>query len=245
MSPPRGRPKKTSLERVQTVVWCRAVIGESGLTPYALEKKFSWPGTQETFRQTSLWKKYLNGTATPGKSASTLGLIERVDEQYPETARIFYHPLWRALDPAVLTHIELRALFLALPMVYQDVVFVAPGWNRFWRKPRRDASEVDEIAHPSFIDQLAYVACLLREAEIVQDARGHSDYLVMLFRLMKDDTRQDRLMSGVTGQLAAELAIRWRETIYPREGRSAKVAVFKAGVAGQVELSIVDCAKMA
>lgn len=47
-----------------------------------------------------LWSRYLRGETLPQSATTRRGrtLIERLDAEYPGTAEIFFHPIWRLLD---------------------------------------------------------------------------------------------------------------------------------------------------
>lgn len=47
-----------------------------------------------------LWSRYLRGETLPQSATTSRGrtLIERLDTEYPGTAEIFFHPIWKLLD---------------------------------------------------------------------------------------------------------------------------------------------------
>ncbi len=126
----------------------------SRLTAYALEQKFSSASQGVQTASSSLWKKYSKGTATPGKTKKSVGLIERVELAYPGTARIFRHPLWDALDRRVLTHIEVHQLFMGLPFEYRSRILAEFGGARFWRSPDVGWPKLSEVAGGPSADRL-------------------------------------------------------------------------------------------
>jgi hypothetical protein len=91
-----GRPKRRKIEIIKTKCWFYVVQNISGKTANALAKEFSPEQfrvvNKERFKPTQ-WYKYKKGSVTPSQS-----LIDRVEDSYPGTKRVFDYILWVLLD---------------------------------------------------------------------------------------------------------------------------------------------------
>lgn len=213
----RGRPKRTKLDLLRTQVWFRAVTSASGLSAYALEKKFSAARSGGDFQATSSWTKYGRGAATPSHIASGLGLVERVDSHYPGTGSWFHHVLWRALDPKPLYHEELRFLYEGLPSEIRAALLHPHPGNRFWRRPLPRNRYYLVTGDETTIDTAAAFACMARDAEISQDQETHLEALQSLQSCLRS-LEKDPIMGVAALPLQALVASAWSGTIYFRKG---------------------------
>ena len=209
----RGRPLRTELDRMRVQVWFRSVVTQSGKNSTELASQFNDAAKGRAFAPSSLWSKYSRGDASPGHPTYGMGLVERVDAEYPGTGRWYRHALWRALHPDPLTHVELRSLFEMLPQELRSALLHPFPGNRFWRKEPVSRIFLEELLSSPSIDSAACLACIAREAEINQDQLTH-ELAFQALQMVAADLMADPIMKIASFSLNSWIARAWEGTIY-------------------------------
>lgn len=216
-----GEDPKIRSMRVR--VWVRAVRLASGLSLAELEEEFSqpWSGPKPSVRS-CIWDKYYRGEVVPRtklRSKEGPSLVERVEKEYPGTAKWLSSPLWRALDIAPIDMGEIRDLYEELPDLFRSI-FIAPPHEEseiFWRRPVDLIDTYRILALLSEQDALhAFMTILImiKEAETTQNQDQHA-LGVNRLQECKDKLRKEPvLQEGFLGEIYDYLDERWEEIHY-------------------------------
>lgn len=167
MPKPRGRPKKSLLERLRVIYWSHQVLAASG--------RSTADGFEKLFRRTDgaiwiprgSWSRYLRGEISPqgAKDKDATSLVRRFDKRYPGTAPVFHHPVWQLLDFQQFYSPEaLVTMYMRLPAaVWHQFVStkqeaggnLLPDDIHFWRSSRRPQERIERLNGLTDLDGVA------------------------------------------------------------------------------------------
>lgn len=228
-----------TLKRIQVQTWFLAVAKASGKTAAALEREFheidqhgsenhadgeggKLPRVEDDARRmrsklpAGCWHRYKHGVVSPrsgDRPDGKPGLVERVDQRYPGTARVFHSALWRVADYAPMEMSEIRKVFEGFPEGIRSYFVVPPGAPNeiFWRhrgenewigKLTDSGSGVGQLSDCLPMDHLTAMLALIKEAETTQDPWKHAYWVRIAKRWMA--TRDETILgsSGLLSELA-------------------------------------------
>lgn len=180
-----GRPHKSAASAFRVMTWFNAVALASGLTACQLDMKYAEKHQVKRLRdgvqRPCIWDKYRHGTVGPsikprkGKSES---IVQRVEQEYPGTARWLSLPLWFLLEAEQVTMHELYQIFSGLDATVNALLLypTLPEEGLFWQKSVRDTeSLVETLFKMNSLDATTALVGLIREAEICQDQNLHQE----------------------------------------------------------------------
>lgn len=180
-----GRPRKGEASAYRIMTWFNAVSLASGLTACQLDMKYAEKHQVKRLRdgvqRPCIWDKYRRGTVGPsikprkGKSES---IVQRVEREYPETARWLSLPLWRLLETEQITMPDLHQIFSGLDGTVRDLLlYPTPHKDGlFWQKSWHDIERlVESLFKLNSLDATTAMVGLIREAEICQDQFLHQE----------------------------------------------------------------------
>lgn len=115
---PRGRPTTPVSQRLRTLFWADGVMACAKVSTTAeFESLIARERGLNVRLSSGLWSRYLRGEAAPaGARLDSSGtLVEKLGRIWPETRRLFEHPVWDLLEwPPVLDLKCLYGHYLAL-----------------------------------------------------------------------------------------------------------------------------------
>lgn len=182
------------IRKMRVQAWFRAVVQTSNKTPHELERQFTESESDKKVKRSCVWGKYRRGEVVPRSGPKQDGgsnLVDRVEEEYPGTAKWLTLPLWRLLDTAPMEMSEIRRSYESLPPAMRGM-FILPNADisaTFWRRGELNGRDCDVLLRFESIEGFTAVATMLRESECTQNKAQHrlcaknvADYLK---RLMK------------------------------------------------------------
>lgn len=180
-----GRPRKGEASAYRIMTWFNAVSLASGLTACQLDMRYAEKHQVKRLRdgmqRPCIWDKYRRGTVGPsikprkGKSES---IVQRVERDYPGTARWLSLPLWRLLEAEQITMHDLQQIFNGLNATVRGQLLypTIPEEGLFWQKSLRDTERlVETLFKLNSLDGTTALVGLIREAEICQDQFLHQE----------------------------------------------------------------------
>lgn len=162
--------------RVHT--WVRAVRLKSKLSLIELEELFTDSKSSNKNSRSCIWDKYNRGDVAPRIGVKPNGefhLASRVEKHYPETLQWLISPMWRLLDKAPMSMIEIRTLYENMPGPIRSL-FVEPDYKIkgiFWRRILDTESCIEEIKKFETLSAFIALLTLVKEAETTQDQWTH------------------------------------------------------------------------
>lgn len=172
-----GRPKRPPgqhfLDVQRTTTWLEAVLQASGLSVADLDVMF-WirPKGATTRSRPHLFEKYLAAAASPSDlvHGGRPGVVQRVEECFPGTARYFRSPAWDLASRSGWAQADLRGQFEALPPAWRSRFVLPEPIGAFWRQePMEPTALRGLLSGPLGLDELVVVVLHIREAELHQN----------------------------------------------------------------------------
>jgi hypothetical protein len=142
-----------------------------------------------------IWDKYRRGIVGPSIKPirdQTQSIVQRVEAEYPGTARWLKLPLWNLLEADQVPMDDLYWIFNDLDEAVQELLVYEPHRQHdgvFWQKSLRNTEHL--VASLFFLNSLDAATALLgliKEAEICQDQFLHQECywaLITLFETMQ------------------------------------------------------------
>lgn len=166
--------------RVRT--WVRAVRLASGLSLIELERQYSDPKTKANTPRSCIWDKYAKGDVAPrvGKKPNgKLHLANRIDKAYPGTLRWLNSPMWRLIDKAPMSMIEIKAIYEEMPYLFRSI-YVEPKHKTkglFWRRYVELQPCIETLYKMEELQAFIALLTMVKEAEVNQDQATHYEAL--------------------------------------------------------------------
>ncbi len=174
------------IRKMRVQAWYRAVVKTSGLSTRDLERKFSESDAGRKVNRSCVWNRYRRGEVVPRsgqKPGGGVNLVDRVEAEYPETAKWLYLPMWRLLDRAPMEMSEIRQCYQSLPPPIRSIFIhqEAEPSSLFWRTRPLDCKREGELLlRFESLDGLTAVLVMQRESIIVQCRQQHAASQVVL-----------------------------------------------------------------
>ena len=222
--------------RVRT--WYQKVVLACGLslssrqTSAQLERNFSLRNpARAASARSCIWDKYKRGEVVPRSGPMRLGrpgMVERVEQRCPGTAKWLSSPLWRLADKAPMEMSELRRFYDGMPEEIRKLFIVdcAPH-ALFWHRRGDPEKMCSYLARGDSVDILIILLAIAKEAETIQDQRQH----VLAVKAVRENILgtiiTESLGKKVHGDLSRYLNMRWRAPGYfgPPQIRQKKTYV--------------------
>lgn len=168
------------------MAWFNAVSLASGMNESELEVLFGESTSRQRYTpgaRPGLWRKYKMGRICPKTKADINGrpsIVERVDRQFPGTAKWMSMPFWDVLSYKRMDMAELRQVYVSLSPSVRDLIVMDPQINgrMFWRRSTAMEALYDELIEVGGIDAATAILALIKEAEITQNQIQHQYGLV-------------------------------------------------------------------
>lgn len=167
------------IRKMRVQAWYRAVALASGLNSRELERKFSESDGSRKVKRSCVWNRYRRGEVVPRSGPRPDGginLVDRVEKEYPGTARWLDLPLWRLLDKAPMEMSEIRRCYECLPPLIRSMFLHqdADSSSGFWRQKELDCKGDGEVLlRFGNLDGFTAVLAMGKEALIVQSQKQH------------------------------------------------------------------------
>jgi uncharacterized protein (DUF433 family) len=171
-----------TIRQVRVRTWVRAVRLASGLSLIELEKQFSDPKAKVKTPRSCIWDKYARGDVAPriGKNPNgKLHLASRIDKAYPGTLRWLNSPMWRLIDKAPMSMIEIKAIYDGMPYLFKSI-FVEPTHKTkglFWRRYVELQPCIETLYKMEELQAFIALLTMVKEAEVKQDQETHYEAL--------------------------------------------------------------------
>lgn len=172
--------EEAHIRKMRVQAWYRAVVKTSGLSTRDLERKFSESDAGRKVNRSCVWNKYRRGEVVPRsgqKPGGGVNLVDRVEAEYPETAKWLYLPMWRLLDGSPMEMSEIRQCYESLPPPIRSIFIQqkAEPSSLFWRTRPLDCKREGELLLKfESLDGLTAVLAMYRESIIVQCRQQHA-----------------------------------------------------------------------
>lgn len=219
----RGRPKKSTADRLSTMVWAEAVkIQSKGMTPYKLEVTFMpeecVPKRDCRVVRPSLMDRYAKGELSPKNFDSRCGgtkLVERIDSTFAGTAKWLYLPLWELMQPKAYSLEEMHQIMAGIEGGFYYKFFSRYDWPErvYVRNFEVDIKEIRKVSRHNTLDAFAFLLGLVREAEYTLDVRVHFNACIGMSELFPSVARMPEI-KPVAGQLFDYLEGAYFRVIY-------------------------------
>lgn len=222
-----GRPRKGEASAYRIMTWFNAVSLTSGLTACQLDMKYAEKHQVKRLRdgvqRPCIWDKYRRGTVGPsikprkGKSES---IVQRVELEYPGTARWLSLPLWRLLETEQITMQDLHQIFSGLDGNVRDLLLYPTSHKDglFWQKSLRDTERfIETLFKLNSLDAATAIVGLIREAEICQDQLLHEEAYWALISILESLDCEPALR-GVLPDLRLYLIEKFTSVSYSVDG---------------------------
>lgn len=159
-------------------IWVRSVRIRSKLSLIELEALFTDSKSDDETARSCLWDKYNKGDVIPRigvKPGGGLHLASRVEEAYPGTLQWLTSPMWRLIDKAPMSMMEIKETYENLPTLFRSIFIEADYKTKgiFWRRMVNVQKCIETLK--KFDDLNAFIALLImvKEGETTQDQFTH------------------------------------------------------------------------
>jgi transcriptional regulator with XRE-family HTH domain len=206
----RGRPPRTWIDRLRTLIWARAVTFAAG-RPSARElgdilgEDGKWEG---------LWTRYRRGSVSPSPAR-----LARIAKVLPGTDRYFTSPLWELIENTECRSADLRSAsaWLREPFKERFIIPDKTAKGLFWRKPssRRQtlALATELLQHHGYaFDALTAILIIIREATLRQDGHIYLEAMAAWSRaqpVLEDHQILSQIPPKVLDRIAEEMRPVW------------------------------------
>lgn len=178
------------------MTWFNAVSIASGLTSRQLDVKYAGEGqvkqSKGKVQRPCIWDKYRRGTVGPSIKPNrdkTQSIVQRVEAEYPGTARWLALPLWDLLEADQVSMDDVYWVFDNLDEAVEELLVYEPQRQHdgvFWQKSLRNTEHlVSSLFSLNSLDAATALLGLIKEAEICQDQFLHQECYWALITLLE------------------------------------------------------------